>query len=154
MVRVGDDRKDRQFKTIISFNTSKIPPDAEILSATLKLTGKNVIGTNPFSLLGACYVDVKKGSFNKGSLQRADFESPASASQVAVISDPVANSMLSVGNLNVEGINTVNKGGITQLRLYFSVPSNDNGVSDSVVFYHGEAVSKTKRPKLEVTYLP
>jgi subtilisin family serine protease len=153
-VTVGDDGKDRQRKGVLSFDTSKIPVDAEISSAILKLTVKNVIGTNPFSSLGACYVDVMKGTFNMKSLQKVDFEASATASKVAVMSDPVANGMPSIGSLSVEGINAVNKGGITQIRLLFSTPSNNNELTDLIIFYSGEVFFKAKRPTLEVTYLP
>lgn len=153
-VKVGDDDKDRQYRGILSFDTSKIPVDAEILSATLKLTVKDVLGVNPFSSLGVCYVDVMKGTFGKKSLKKADFEVQATVSQVAVMSDPEANGGISAGIINVDGINAINKGGITQIRMYFSTPSNNNELADLIVFYPGEIFSKTKRPTLEITYLP
>jgi len=153
-VRVGDDNKDRQYRGILLFDTSKIPADAEILSATLSLTVKDVSGANLFSSLGVCYVDVMKGTLGKKPFEEADFEAPAAASQVALITGPMAKGMVSIGKLNVDGINAISKGGLTKIRLHFSTPSNNDQVRDSIVFYPGEVFSKAKRPMLEVTYLP
>ena len=153
-VKIGDDGTDRQRKGIISFDTSKIPVNAEILSATLKLVRKGIVGVNPFLSLGTLSVDVTKGTFNKKRLQKVDFEESATAPQAAEMSDPGATGGISTGILNTDGINAINKGGVTQMRLYFSVPTNANGTSDSIIFHPGEAYSKKKRPSLEITYLP
>ena len=153
-VKIGDDGADRQRKGIISFDTSKIPVNAEILSATLKLVRTGIVGVNPFLSLGTLSVDVTKGTFNKKRLQKVDFEESATAPQAAEMSDPGATGGISTGILNTDGINAINKGGVTQMRLYFSVPTNANGTSDSIIFHSGEAYSKKKRPSLEITYLP
>ena len=99
-------------------------------------------------------MDVDKGTFNKKRLQKTDFEVRATASQAAVMSDPGANGGISTGILSVDGINAINKGGITQMRMYFSTATDANGTPDSIIFQSGEALSKAKRPTLEITYVP
>lgn len=153
-IKVGDDGTDQQRRGILSFNTSKVSVDAEILSATLKLTRKDVIEINPFTSLGTLFVDVMKGKFNQKRLQKADFEVQATAPQAAVMSDPEVTSGISTGILNVDGVNAINKGSITQMRLYFAQPTNGDGIADFITFHSGEAYSRKKRPTLEIFYLP
>jgi bacillopeptidase F len=152
-VKVGDDGQNRQRKGVVSFDTSKIPPSARILAATLRFTRKDVFG-NPFSSLGDLSVDITKGTFNQKRLQKSDFEEPASAPHAAVLSDPGATGGISTGNLNNDGINAINKGGITQMRLYFSQPTDRDRAADLIIFHSGEAFHKKKRPTLRITYLP
>lgn len=154
LVRVGDDRRNRQQKGIISFDTSQIPVNAEILSATLKLTRKRILGVDPSLSLGILSVDVMKRTFNKKRLQKIDFEEPASAPQAADMSDPGVTGGISTGILNADGINAINKGGITQLRLSFALPTDGDRTADSIIFYSGKPRFKEKRPSLEITYLP
>ena len=95
-----------------------------------------------------------KGTFNKKRLQKVDFEEPASAPQAADMFDPGATGGISTGILNVNGINAINKGGTTQLRLSFSLPTDGDRTADSIIFYSGKPRFKEKRPSLEITYLP
>ena len=57
---------DRQYKTVVSFDTS-IPGGATIVSATLRLLRGSLTGTNPFTTHGTCRVDVQNGSGFSGS---------------------------------------------------------------------------------------
>ena len=150
---VGDDGRDRQQKGILSFDTSKIPVSAEILSATLKLTRARITNTNPFTIFGTCSIDVMKGTFNKKGLERTDFEAAATASGALVISDPLINNGVAVTALGQAAMNAINKGGITQMRLSFPTPTNNDKRADYITFYSGGS-ARSRRPALEVTYLP
>lgn len=153
-MRVGDDNTDRQYKSVVSFDTSSIPDGATIVSATLKLRRGAVSGTNPFTSHGTCYVDIKGGAGFNGStaLQTQDFQAPADAAQVAVMSNPAANGDLSTGSLNASGLGFINKTGKTQLRVYFSLDDNDDSGNDYIGFYSGNDSAAANRPVLEVTY--
>ena len=101
---MGDDRRDRQYKSILSFDTSVIPGDATVLSATLRLRRGKVIGTNPFETHGACQVDVSTGGFSGNvSLQRSDFQAAATVSQAATLSNATSNESWSIANLGTAG---------------------------------------------------
>ncbi len=150
---VGDDVSNRQYKTIVSFNTSGIPSNAIIQSATLKLKRRGMAGTNPFTTHGSCYVDVVRGTFGAQALENSDFQASATASQVATMSNPTVNGAISTGSLNASGLDAINKGGITQMRVYFSLPSNNNGIADNISFYSGDDVTPSNRPVLEVEYI-
>jgi subtilisin family serine protease len=150
---VGDDGRDRQIKGMLSFDTSKIPPSAQILSATLKLTRANIMRMNPFSVLGTCFVDVMKGTFNKKNMEKADFQAPATAPQAISMPDPLVNKGGTTATLGQAAMEAISKGGMTQMRISFSTPTNNNKRADYITFYSGASV-RTKRPALEVTFLP
>jgi hypothetical protein len=150
---VGDDSKDQQYKSILSFDTSGISPDAVILSATLKLKRRIHSGTNPFTTHGPCHVDVAKGTFGARTLQASDFQAFATASRVATLSNPAVDGAISIANLNASGLEALNKGGLTQMRIYFSMPYTDDNNSDYIGFYSGETNNPlANRPVLEVIY--
>ena len=47
-IRIGDDKLDRQFRGILSFDTSAVPDDAVITAATLSFKRQGVVGRDPF----------------------------------------------------------------------------------------------------------
>jgi fibronectin type 3 domain-containing protein len=151
---IGDTNSNRQNKFIVSFDTSSIPDGATIVSATLKLRRGTLIGTNPFSSLGSCYVDLKAGAGfgNSTALAASDFQAPADVTQVAVMSNPVNTGDLSTGSLDAAGLAALNRDGTTQLRVYFAQGDNNNSSNDYVGFYSGENATAANRPVLEVTY--
>jgi parallel beta-helix repeat protein len=153
-LRTGDDASDRQFRTILSFDTSAIPDGATIVSATLRLRRGSLTGTNPFTTHGSLFVDIKGGTGFSGSatLQTGDFSAAADAAQVATMSAANANGDLSSGALNASGRAWINKTGKTQLRVYFSLDDNDDVGADYVGWYSGNDATASNRPVLEITY--
>jgi hypothetical protein len=152
-LRVGDATSDRQYKTIVSFDTSPIPDGATILSATLRLRRGTVSGTNPFGTHGACRVDVQTGGFSGStSLQTGDFQAAATAVQVAALSDATSNGAWSEGSLNAAGLAAIDKSGTTQFRVYFALDDNDDGGNDYLGYYSGDNSSSANRPQLVVSY--
>lgn len=152
---IGDDTSKRQYKAVVSFDTSSIPSTATILSVTLQLTRSTVTGTDPFSWSGnVCYVDVSTGGFNGNtSLENADFQASATAAQVATMSDPPTNNSTSTGSLNSTGIAAINRSGRTQFRVYFSQETNNNTSNDYLQLYSSNYTTDTsRRPKLIVVY--
>jgi hypothetical protein len=153
-LRVGDDNKRKQYKAMVSFDTSSIPDGATIVSVTLRLLRGSLTGTNPFTTHGTCWVDVQTGSGFSGSttLQNGDFQAAATAVQAASLSNAASNGTWSTGSLNAAGLAAVNKTGTTQLRVYFNLDdANDNG-NDYLGYDSGENGTAANRPQLVITY--
>jgi hypothetical protein len=154
-IRVGDLTTDRSYRSVLSFDTSSIPDTATITAATVRLVRGTISGTNPFTLLGTCQVDIRNGFFGTAAtLASADFEAAATATAVASLSNPTANGSASTGALNAAGLAAINKTGATQLKLYFTIDDNDDNGYDYIGFYGGEASTAANRPTLSVTYTP
>ena len=152
-LQLGDDASDRQYRVILSFDTSSIPLDATIVSATLKLKRSSVSGTNPFTTHGTAHVDICSGAFSLDpALGNADFDTPASVAQVAAMSNAASNGALSTGTLNFAGISAINRTGVTQFRVYFATDDNDDAGADYVSFYSANNGTASNRPVLEIVY--
>ena len=153
-LRVGDNNQDRQYRTVVSFDTSSIPDGATIVSVTLRLLRGSLTGTNPFTTHGTCWVDVQNGSGFSGSttLQDGDFEATATALHAATLSNAASNGTWSTGALNAAGLAAVNKSGTTQLRISFNLDDNDDTNNDYLGYYSGENATAANRPQLVVTY--
>lgn len=153
-MRIGDDSSDRQYKSVLSFDTSSLPDGATITSAVVRVRRGAVSGANPFGTHGTAFVDIKSGTGFSGSvaLQTGDFQAAADATQVATLSNPAADGDWSTGTLNATGRSFVNKTGKTQLRLYFSVDDNDDAGNDYIGYRSGNDSDTASRPVLEITY--
>ena len=152
-LRVGDDNADKQYRSVVSFDTSSLPDGATILSATLRLRRGTVSGTNPFTTHGTCWVDVQNGGFSGSTtLTTGDFQAAATASQAASMSNAAANNDWSEGSLNASGRSAVSKTGTTQLRVYFNLDDNDDTGNDYLGYYSGDNGTAANRPQLVVTY--
>ena len=152
-LRVGDNNQDRQYKSIVAFDTSAIPDGATILSATLRLRRGTVSGTNPFTTHGTCWVDVQSGGFSGSTtLQTGDFQATATAAQAATLSNAANNETWSQATLGAAGLLAINKTGTTQLRLRFNLDDNDDNGNDYLGYYSGESATVPSRPQLVVTY--
>ena len=154
-LRPGDHRKDRQYKAIVSFDTSSIPAGATVLSADLRLLRGSLRGTNPFTTHGTCWVDVQSGGFSGSTaLANADFEAAATAVQAASLSNATSNGVWSEGSLNAAGLAAIDTTGTTQLRIYFDLDDNDDSGDDYVGYYSGDNSDASRHPQLVVTYQP
>jgi carboxypeptidase T len=151
-LRTGDNNQDRQYKVIVSFDTSSIPDGATILSATVRLLRGSLTGTSPFTTHGTCWADVQTGGFSGSTtLQTGDFQAAATVSQAASLSNAASNGTWSEGSLNAAGLAAISKTGTTQLRAWFNLDDNDDTGNDYLGYYSGEATA-ANRPQLVVTY--
>ncbi len=152
-LRMGDDGTNRQFRNIVSFDTSSIPAGAIIVNASLELNRGNGAQGNTDDL-GSILVDIRTGSFGTGPLlENVDFQSPATVTEVATMSVPAGEGAWSVGLLNQAGIDAINRsGGRTQFRVYYSVPNNGNNTQDFMPFFGGASTIAANRPILRITY--
>ena len=147
---VGDDPKDKQYRGILSFNTSALPDNAVIVSVQLKVKRQGIVGTDPFGTHGNLLSEIRSGSFsNNIALQTGDFSAPASSTirdQFVGLTFTWYGAQLSDANLLL-----VNKTATTQFRLSFSKDDNDDLSADYIKFYSGNSTS-TNVPQLVVSY--
>ncbi len=152
-LRAGDNRSDRQYKSVVSFDTSAIPDSATIVTATLRLRRGRVTGTNPFTTHGVCWVDVHSGGLGGSTaLANSDFEAVASVAKTAMLSNAASNGDWSEGNLDTVGLTVVNKTGATQMRVYFDLDDNDDRGNDYIGYYAANNSTAANHPQLVVTY--
>jgi hypothetical protein len=147
---IGDDTSDKQIRAILHFDTSALPDNAVVTAMVLKIKQKSVSGSNPFTSIGALYVDMKNPAFGLPNLELGDFAATAKKVKSAVFNPNPVSGWFSA-RFNNGGKLYVNRTGTTQLRLYFSVDDNNNNIADFIRFYSGNA-SAGNRPKLLITY--
>jgi hypothetical protein len=151
-LRAGDNNKDRQYKLVVSFDTSSIPDGATVTAVTLRIKRGALTGTNPHATHGTATADVSSSGFGGSTaLAASDFQAAATATAVATMSDPGANGVFSEGTLNAAGLAAINKTGTTQFRVQFSLDDNDDNGNDFLGYYSGEAAAGNQ-PELVVTY--
>ncbi len=150
-LRLGDHTADREYRSILSFNTSSLPDTAVITKVTLKVKHYGIVGTNPFTTHGALKVDIHNGAFsNNNALQLIDFNAAASSAAVGEILNALVNRWYS--KTWTDGISSfINRTGVTQFRMRFAKDDNDDGGADYLMLYSGNAAS-ADRPQLIVEY--
>jgi uncharacterized repeat protein (TIGR02543 family) len=150
--RLGDEVADKQYRTILHFNTSGLPDNAVITKVTLKIRKQGLVGTDPFTILGGLKVDMNKPFFGTTvGLVIDDFQAAAGKGLVATFgATPVSNWYSAL--LNATGRAYVNKTGTTQFRLRFAIGDNDNNVADYMKFFSGNYATASARPTLIIEY--
>jgi len=79
LINLGDDASNRQYRNVLSFNTSPIPDTAVITKAVLNIKRYRVVGGgNPVNIFKGFMADVKKGAFGTSALTANDFQAAAS----------------------------------------------------------------------------
>lgn len=153
-LRLGDAKGDRQYRSILSFDTSGIPAGARITQVTLALTRGSTSGTDPFvgAAFGEARIDVRTGSFGGDpALHKSDFEAVADGVDVARLTSPAGAGALSSVDLTAAAA-YLNDAGRTQLRLSFEVDDDDDHAPDFAGFHSGDAPRSEDRPRLVVRY--
>jgi hypothetical protein len=149
---LGDNAQDRQYRAILSFDTSSLLDNATISKVTLKIKKQGLAGTDPFTILGNILVDIRKGAFSgNNALQLTDFQATASKNAAGTIQNTPSSGWYSV-TLPSRAFTHVNKTGLTQFRLRFSKDDNDDRGADYLKFYSGNTTTVSNRPQLIVEY--
>jgi hypothetical protein len=149
---VGDSTLRQQGRSILSFNTSSLPDTVQLVSVVLKVRQAQISATSPFSVLGNLLVDVRKGPFsNNAALQASDFQAPASKNAAITILNNPINGWYSRA-VAAANLVYINKAGLTQFRLRFTLDDNNDSVSNFIRFYSGNAATLSVRPVLIVKY--
>jgi len=148
---VGDDARDRQYRSILSFNTISIPDNVLITSAQVKIKKQTEVGTIPFNTHGDLLLDIHSGAFsNNITLTAEDFSASASvgSNQEKFFDSAPKWYAANLGNVN---LGFVNKYGITQFRLLFAIDDNDDMGDDFLKFFSSGSAA-ADQPQLIVTY--
>jgi hypothetical protein len=151
---LGDNAADKQYRSILHFDTQNLPDTAVIISVVLKIKQQSITGTNPFTTHGNLVADIKTPSFGtNANLAKSDFQDPAGSSGVATfesVPDPLTNWYTAV--LNSAGFPYINLTGTTQFRLAFTLDDNDDPDADTILFFSGNDGTAANRPQLIIQY--
>ncbi len=151
VLKIGDNAANKQFRSILSFDTSALPDGAVIVSAALTFKYASVAGTNPFTTHGNLLVDIRNGSFSDNpALQRGDFKNAASKNKVLSYTNNKVNKWYSQ-SLSADDFQYINLTGMTQFRLRFNIDDNNDSGTDCLKIYSGNA-GVASRPKLIIQY--
>jgi M6 family metalloprotease-like protein len=149
---LGDNAQDRQYRSILSFNTAGLPDNAVITRVTLKIRKQGLVGSNPFISHGKLMVDIRRGGFGSAAgLQLSDFDAAASKEGAGTFVETPTDGWYRV-NLSSASFTFVNRAGITQFRLYFSKDDNDDQSADTMEFFSGNTPTAANRPQLIIKY--
>lgn len=150
--RLGDDSLDRQYRSILDFDTSSLPDGAVVVGVTLRIKRQAISGTNPFTTHGYLTVDQKTGFYHENSaLEKFDFHAVGSRGNVGrFIKTPALGWYRAP--LRAPSYALVNLAGHTQFRLRFAVDDNDDFGDDYLAFFTGNAPVEADRPELIVSY--
>ncbi len=157
-LRVGDENGygAHQIRTIVSFDTSPLPDNAIITSVKLELRQESIVigGGNPFQDFRGLRIDIKMGPFGTPRLEPDDFQAIPDVSSMGPYIRELADTY--TFELSRSAYPYVNKwpvlGGLTQLRLHFTLDSDHNDRPNYIHFYSGDEPTEAWRPKLVVTY--
>ncbi len=152
-LRVGDDFANKQYRSILFFNTAALPDNATLTKVTLRIKKQGVVGTSPFLTHGNLIADIKKGFFGFAALQISDFQVAASRNNVGRF-NPIPSLpgwyQLVLGPVNYTYINRL---GVTQFRLRFILDDNNDHGADFVSFFSGQTtVALANRPVIIIEY--
>ncbi|MEW5829579.1 MAG: C39 family peptidase [Chloroflexota bacterium] len=149
---LGDDGLNRQYRAILSFFTGKLPDNAVLTSARLKLKYNSTVGAALFDSGASLVVDMRKGLFSASrDLQLTDFNNWAKLNSATFGPTRVKYGWYQAV---IQGTPLVyiSKKGATQLRVRFSLPTDGDDTPDYLVLSSGDAPTIYRRPILEVTY--
>ena len=149
---LGNDAANRQYRSILSFNTAALPDNAVITKVTIKILKQSVAGSDPFTAQGNLQVHIRRGFFStKAALQQTDFQASSSQSGVGIF-DPQSVDNWYSAELDSQAGAFINLAGDSQFRLQFELASDGNGTADYAKFFSGNAADVTKRPQLIIEY--
>ena len=128
---VGDDALDRQYRGILSFDTSVLPDDAVITGVSVRVKKKSLVGTNPFSTHGKLNVEIGIPYFGTlTALQLNDWEAPAGGGSPASTVGKKPSSGWYSAAIPESFFGFVSMVGTTQFRLSFNKGDNDGRRAD------------------------
>jgi predicted outer membrane repeat protein len=146
---LGDNAANKQYRGILSFDTSSLPGDAFITNVTLNLKRAGVIGNgNPINIFKGFMVDLRNGDFGTAALELGDFKAAGDMTL-----GPFKPALIGGGySLDLSAANLqINRTGDTQIRLRFKLDDNNNLVANYLKLYSGNA-AEADRPRLVIEY--
>jgi uncharacterized repeat protein (TIGR02543 family) len=153
LIIVGDDSLRRQHMGILDFNTATLPDNAIITNVQLRVKVM-VLSGGVYTQLGDLTADITKPYFaNSVSLQAADFQARALATNVGTFTKATDINQWSTLKVNNNGLLALNLLGHTQFRLHFTLSNSNDAISYQFGFLSGDTlVAVADRPLLVVTY--
>jgi hypothetical protein len=151
--RLGDDASRKQYRAILSFDTSRLPDDAVVTRIALKVKRQGVTGGgNPVSIFRGFMADVRNGAFGDTSLEPGDWQSSPNKT-VGPFNLTPANGWYTLDlTAAAPHMNKLSdNGGLTQIRLRFKLDDNNNKASNYLTLFSGNA-NASSRPQLVVEY--
>lgn len=149
---VGDDGNDKQWRSILHFNTGSLPDNAVILSAALRVKNTAILGVNPFTTHGNMVADMRRGYFGTSpQMQSMDFQAPASVNSIGNFA-PIAKPGWYQITLDAGYYQYLSLTGPVQFRLRFVLDDDDDRVQDYFRVYSGNAAKKANHPQLIIQY--
>jgi hypothetical protein len=154
-LRVGDDARNRQYRSLLYFDTSDLLDKAVITKVTLLIKKAGLVSDKDiFTTHGNLVADMKNGFFGLNKLlELSDFQSAAAPISTAgkfTALVPAAPEwyQLTLGPLNFQYVNVL---GVTQFRLRFMKDDDNDKKADFISFYAGDAAA-TDQPQLIIEY--
>jgi hypothetical protein len=149
---LGDDQSNKQYRSILSFDTSGMPDDAVIVSASLRIKKHSLVGINPFTTHQGLLVDIANPYFGTtAALTASDFQTAAGKYAVGIFNPTPASGWYSV-NLNTNAFPSINKVGTTQFRLRYKLDDDNDSIADYMKFFSGDYITTSCRPVLSIKY--
>jgi hypothetical protein len=151
-LRLGDDKLNNQYRSILSFRTGELPDNATITSVVLKIKQESVTGDATFDMFQGLRIAIKLGPFDLPSLQRKDFQTAPSAAAMGPFTPHDVGNWYTFNLTKLKAyINRVStNSGVTQFRLYFELDDNNNMDANYISFYSGD--SDSYKPVLAIQY--
>jgi len=154
LLRVGDDAANKQYRSILSFDTADIPIDALITRVMLRVKKEGITGDNPFNDHGRLIADIAMGQFGARSLEKSDFEERASKYNIGWFRTIPGMPDWYQIEIKLANFQYINRSGLTQFRIRFSVDDNFDEDADFISFFSGDtSVSAANRPILIIEYI-
>jgi len=152
---IGDDAQNRQYRTILHFNTSRIPDSAVVSKSVLQVKEHSWVGDPPYLTLGGTWADIRHGWFsNNPGLVKSDFAAAPSmgfAGLFKLTPTPLAYPVFRA-TLKSDAFQYINLAGSTQFRIRYAIgDDNDNG-ADYAKLFCGDMPVPFNRPNLRVWY--
>ncbi|MBI5933010.1 MAG: DNRLRE domain-containing protein [Chloroflexi bacterium] len=152
-LRIGDDIKRKQYRSVLSFSTGALPDNAIITKVTLRFKKQTIAGGgNPITAFQGFMLDIRKGSFGTIALQALDWKTNPNKT-VGPFKPALKTGWYSINLTSYKAyVNKLNTGGgLTQIRLRFKLDDNNNSVPNYLAIYSGNAGTNL-RPQLIVEY--
>ncbi len=152
---IGDDAQNRQYRTILHFNTSRIPDNAVITKVTLQYKQLSIVGSDPYATHGNVWADIKEGFFsNNPGLVVSDFAAGPSLGFAGSFSLYPSSLAFPIyrAELKESALQYLNLEGITQFRLRFGLDDDNDNIADYLKIFCGDMPVPFNRPVLRVWY--
>lgn len=150
MLLVGDGLEDRQYISVISFNTAGLPDKAVITTVKLRVRSAGIVGTNPISNRRDLVVDICTAIASKNPKQPAS-AGPMNCNNNLGTFDKTPNSGWYTVNLDPAAFEFINPAGFTEFRLRIDGNFNIQVPRAYIKFYSGSA-NDPNSPILIVKY--